>query len=117
MSFITQQNPQIVNLGGFPLLLDRLGVLFDFTSEDVNFQLVYLDSGEETPAEVDSDSDIAGIVILGHGVITLNGADYPVNAGYFFFIPRNVTRRLRSVGGTFLYCTFRSLCAAPPSDD
>ncbi|GAB4444295.1 MAG: hypothetical protein Kow00120_13930 [Anaerolineae bacterium] len=110
---MNQKNPQIVNLGGFPLNLEKLGVLFDFQSEDLSFELVYLDSGEETPAGVDSEADIAGIVILGHGVITLNGADYPVNAGYFFFIPKNVTRRLRSVGGTFLYCVFRPGARAP----
>lgn len=107
MSQMRQQNPQIVNLGGFPLNRERLGVLFNFESEDLSFRLVYLAAHEETPAEVDSESDIAGVVLLGQGVITLNGADHPVNAGYFFFIPKHVTRRLRSIGGAFLYCLFR----------
>jgi quercetin dioxygenase-like cupin family protein len=100
------QNPQIVNLGSFPLNLDEIGTLFAFEGEDIAFELVYLDGGEETPAEVDSE-DMGGIVLFGQGVITLNGADYPVNAGYFFFIPKNVTRRLSSVGGAFLFGLFR----------
>ncbi len=100
------QTPQIVNLGAFPLSLNHTGSLFSFEGEDITFDLVYLDGGEETPAEVD-DEDISGIVLLGQGVITLNGADYPVNAGYFFFIPKHITRRLRSVGGAFQFCVFR----------
>ncbi|MBN1284614.1 MAG: cupin domain-containing protein [Anaerolineae bacterium] len=100
------ENPQIVNLGGFPPGRERIGTIFDFHSEDWIFQMLYLDGGAETPAEVDAE-DIGGIVLLGQGVITLNGADYPVHAGYFFFIPKNVTRRLRSVGGAFQFCVFR----------
>lgn len=106
MSDLVIDNPQIVNLGGFPLNREHIGTIFDFCSEDLVFQMIYLDGGAETPAEVDAE-DIGGIVLLGQGVITLNGADYPVHAGYFFFIPKNVTRRLRSAGGAFQFCVFR----------
>ncbi len=101
-----QPNPQIVNLGDFPLGLEHTGSLFDFEGEDLAFQMVYLDGSEQTPAAIDS-VDIGGLVIYGQGIITLHGADYRVGAGYFFFIPKNVMHRLRSVGGAFQFCIFR----------
>lgn len=99
-------NPQIVDLNAFAREPGRYGTIFAFESADLDFNLVYFDNGEGVPPHVNDEVEVAGVVLRGEGVLTLDGVEYRLRLGHFFFIPKGSARGLRSTHADFVYLSF-----------
>jgi quercetin dioxygenase-like cupin family protein len=98
-------NPRIIDFTHIELEEGKYGPIFALESDDLDCNLVYWDEGQGVPAHPNDDLDIAGIVLLGEGVLHMDGKDYRLRAGQFFLIPKRVVRALHSTGCEFVYLT------------
>ncbi|MBI3359927.1 MAG: cupin domain-containing protein [Chloroflexi bacterium] len=98
--------PQIVDLNAFTRESGHYGTIFAFESADLDFNLVYFDKGEGVPHHVNDEVDVAGVVLRGEGALALDGIEYRLRPGHFFFIPKGSARGLRSTRADFVYLSF-----------
>jgi quercetin dioxygenase-like cupin family protein len=98
-------NPRIIDFARLELDEGTYGPVFALECDDLDCNLIYWDEGAGVPAHPNDDLDIMGIVLRGRGILHMDGVDYQLRAGQFFFIPKRVLRALHSTGGEFVYLT------------
>jgi mannose-6-phosphate isomerase-like protein (cupin superfamily) len=98
-------NPRIIDFTQIRLEKGIYGPVFAVESDDLDCNLIYWDEGEGVPAHPNDDLDVVGIVLQGEGILHIDGVDYKLRAGQFFFIPKRAVRALRSAGSDLIYLT------------
>jgi mannose-6-phosphate isomerase-like protein (cupin superfamily) len=98
-------NPRIIDFTHIQLEERIYGPVFALESDDLDCNLVYWNEGEGVPAHPNDDLDVVGLVLLGEGILQMDGVEYKLRAGQFFLIPKRVVRALYSTGGAFVYLT------------
>lgn len=91
------------------------GPAFSLESPDLDCNYVCFDRGEGVPLHINAQVDVAGVVIEGEGFLQVDGQQYLLSEGDFFYVPKGTARKLRSSGGPFSYLTFhaRRPCLTP----
>jgi quercetin dioxygenase-like cupin family protein len=107
--------PRIVNLLDIAAEPGALGPVFSLESPDMDCNLLRFDRGEGVPLHITTDVDVAGVVLEGEGFLQVDGQQYTLMEGDFFYIPKGSARKLRSSGGPFTYLAFhaRRPCLMP----
>ncbi len=91
------------------------GPVFSLESPDLDCNLLRFDKGEGVLLHINSQVDVAGIVLVGEGFLQVDDHQHLLTEGDFFYIPKGTARKLRSGGGPFAYLTFhaRRPCLSP----
>jgi quercetin dioxygenase-like cupin family protein len=107
--------PQIVNLFDAEADASVYGPVFSLESSDLNCNCLRFDNGEGVPLHINTEVDVAGVVLEGEGFLQVDGEQHLLSDGDFFYIPKGAARKLRSAGGPFTYLSFhaRRPCLMP----
>jgi mannose-6-phosphate isomerase-like protein (cupin superfamily) len=107
--------PKIVNLLDAGLEPGVQGPAFSLESTDLDCNFLRFDRGEGVPLHINAQVDVAGIVLAGEGFLQVDGRQYLLGEGDFFYVPKGTARKLRSAGGPFAYLSFhaRRPCLTP----
>jgi quercetin dioxygenase-like cupin family protein len=91
------------------------GPVFSLESADLDCNFLRFDRGEGVPLHINAQVDVAGVVLQGEGFLQVDGNQYLLAEGDFFYIPKGAARKLRSAGGPFSYLSFhaRRPCLMP----
>jgi quercetin dioxygenase-like cupin family protein len=106
---------RIVNLFELDVDSSPQGPVFSLESPDLDCNLLRFDKGEGVPLHINAQVDVGGLVLEGEGFLQVDGQQYMLSEGDFFYIPKGAARKLRSAGGLFAYLTFhaRRPCLTP----
>jgi quercetin dioxygenase-like cupin family protein len=109
--------PNIINVFELETRPGAQGPVFSLESQDLDCNVLRFDAGEGVPLHLNAQVDVAGIVLEGTGFLQVDGRQYHLNEGDFFYIPKGAARKLRSAGGPFTYLSFhaRRPCLGPES--
>lgn len=107
--------PKIVNLFSTGQESSVQGPAFSLESPDLDCNFLLFDRGEGVPLHINAQVDVAGVVLNGEGFLQVDGQQFLLSEGDFFYIPRGTARKLRSAGGPFAYLSFhaRRPCLTP----
>jgi quercetin dioxygenase-like cupin family protein len=107
--------PKIINLFDVDADPTFQGPVFSLESPDLDCNCLRFDGGEGIPLHINAQVDVAGVVLEGEGFLQVDGQQYVLTEGDFFYIPRGTARKLRSEGGPFTYLSFhaRRPCLTP----
>lgn len=106
---------RVINLYTISDDLASQGPLFSLESDDLDCNFLRFDEGEGVPLHINAQVDVAGVVLEGEGFLQVDGQQYQLAEGDFFYVPKGTARKLRSAGGPFAYLTFhaRRPCLMP----
>jgi quercetin dioxygenase-like cupin family protein len=107
--------PKIINLFDVDDDLPVHGPVFSLDSPDLSCNCLRFDKGEGVPLHINAEVDVAGVVLDGAGFLQVDGKQYLLSEGDFFYIPKGAARKLRSAGEPFTYLSFhaRRPCLMP----
>jgi quercetin dioxygenase-like cupin family protein len=107
--------PKVINLFDLDIDLPTQGPVFSLESPDLDSNYLRFDKGEGVPLHINAQVDVAGVVLAGEGFLQVDGQQYLLSEGDFFYIPKGAARKLRSSGGPFAYLSFhaRRPCLMP----
>jgi mannose-6-phosphate isomerase-like protein (cupin superfamily) len=107
--------PQVINLLDLELRPKFQGPGFSLASPDLDCNFLRFDAGEGVPLHINANVDVAGVVLEGEGFLQVDGQQYLLTEGDFFYVPKGSARKLRSAGGAFAYLSFhaRRPCLMP----
>lgn len=107
--------PKVINLFDVETESNAQGPAFSLESRDLDCNFLRFDNGEGVPLHINAQIDVAGVVLRGEGFLQVDGQQYLLTEGDFFYIPKGTARKLRSSGGPFAYLSFhaRRPCLTP----
>jgi quercetin dioxygenase-like cupin family protein len=107
--------PRIVNLFEADTHPTVQGPVFSLESPDFDCNFLRFDNGEGVPLHINAEMDVGGVVLEGEGFLQVDGQQFVLTEGDFFYIPKGTARKLRSAGGPFTYLSFhpRRPCLRP----
>jgi quercetin dioxygenase-like cupin family protein len=97
--------PEIVDLVAQLAMASGNGPVWTHTSEDLNVNLLYFDSGQDVPPHVNDEVDVLIVALDGEGRLELNGTVRVLRQGQACLIPKGASRASKSGGGPFAYLT------------
>lgn len=97
--------PELADLAGLlPLAGDGVHWTLE-SSRDLNANLVHLDPGHEIGEHVNDAVDVLVVVLVGRGVVDVDGAGHDVAAGAVAHVPRGARRTIRAADEGMTYLT------------
>ena len=103
---------QGADLGAIAAATAVRGPAWTLTERDLNANLILLDAGQGIEAHVNREVDVLIVGISGAGVVTIDGAGYPVSAGRALLLPKGSERSIAAESDRFAYLTVHR--ARPP---
>jgi mannose-6-phosphate isomerase-like protein (cupin superfamily) len=74
-------------------------------SDDLHANLVVFDDNDGIDEHANPDLDVLLVGVLGHGVVTIDGAAVGLWPGWTVLVPKGTRRAVRAAGGRFAYLT------------
>jgi quercetin dioxygenase-like cupin family protein len=81
------------------------GAIWSHAGDDLNANLVRLDTGESVGGHVNDAVDVLLIGLLGEGTVELDGRWHRVGAGQLLVLPKGALRAIEAGEGGFAYLT------------
>ena len=101
----SESGPQVVTLADVLATTAGPGPVWTASSADLNVNLVAFDAGQGVPRHVNGDVDVLIVVVVGDGVLEVDGVARTVRVGQACLILKGQERALHSGGGSFAYLT------------
>lgn len=79
------------------------GAIWSLNSEQLNVNLMRLETGAGIPEHVNGELDVLLAVFEGAGELTVDGEAHALGPGVALVIPRGARRALRSLRGPLVY--------------
>jgi mannose-6-phosphate isomerase-like protein (cupin superfamily) len=107
--------PKVINLFDMDVAPEAHGPAFSLESADLDCNFLRFDQGEGVPLHINTQVDVAGVVLEGEGFLQVDGRQHLLREGDFYYVPKGAARKLRSAGGPFAYLSFhaRRPCLTP----
>lgn len=105
MDVVDDSGQQVVDLIALAGAGSGSGVLWSHRTDDLNVNLLAIESGAIIAEHVNPEVDVLLVGIDGEGVLLIDGEPHAVRAGQATIIPRNTRRSIRGDRGRFTYLT------------
>jgi quercetin dioxygenase-like cupin family protein len=104
-----QQQPEslltLIDLVGVARTFQGRGPAQSLRSADLDLNLLVFRAGEGVAEHLNATVDVMVVVVVGEGVVTIDGQPHPVTAGQLIVIPKGTRRRLQATSERFAYLT------------
>lgn len=81
------------------------GLVWGAASDDLNWNLLAWPPGATIEPSINAEVDVLLVVLDGDGAATVDGRDFPLNAGATLLIPRGAERAVRAGDHGLRYVT------------
>jgi quercetin dioxygenase-like cupin family protein len=92
-----------VDLAGLAAAGDRPGALWRLDGEDLQANLIRLDSGDRIRPHRNDEVEVLMVVVAGRGELTIDGQVHPLTPMALVHVPRGTVRAVVAVDGPLAY--------------